>query len=321
MAIPSIRHTHANDHPVREDGDYVLYWMTAFRRLNDNFALQHAVDRARQFGKPLIVFEPLRLRYRWASDRLHRFVIEGMRDNEKSFGKRAVTYFPFIETESGTASPLLHELAAKACTIVTDEYPCFFHPTMIRVARNRLPARLELVDSNGVIPLRTPERTFTVAHSYRRWMQKNILDNLMEMPKEDPLRGVKLPRLESLPKQILEKWPPSDLSHFLDGGGIQALPIDHEVKVSTTVIGGAADAKSRLDRFLNRNLELRYRPESSRRTHHHRFESAPSFRPYLSAPNRSTIAGERKLDAGPGVTCQWKEPWVLEHERTSRGVP
>ena len=256
MAIPSIRHTHANDHPVREDGDYVLYWMTAFRRLNDNFALQHAVDRARQFGKPLIVFEPLRLRYRWASDRLHRFVIEGMRDNEKSFGKRAVTYFPFIETESGTASPLLHELAAKACTIVTDEYPCFFHPTMIRVARNRLPARLELVDSNGVIPLRTPERTFTVAHSYRRWMQKNILDNLMEMPKEDPLRGVKLPHLESLPKQILEKWPPSDLSHFLDGGGIQALPIDHEVKVSTTVIGGAADAKSRLDRFLNRNLEV-----------------------------------------------------------------
>ena len=46
MAIPSIRHTHANDHFVREDGDYVLYWMTASRRFHFNFALQHAVDRS-----------------------------------------------------------------------------------------------------------------------------------------------------------------------------------------------------------------------------------------------------------------------------------
>ena len=59
MPIPAIRHSHANDHDVREDGDYVLYWMTAFRRPRFNFALQHAVDRAKQFGKPLVIFEPL----------------------------------------------------------------------------------------------------------------------------------------------------------------------------------------------------------------------------------------------------------------------
>ena len=53
---------------------------------------------------------------------------------------------------------------------------------MISAVKDRIPARLELVDSNGVIPLRQPDRTFTVAHSYRRWMQKNILDALVELP-------------------------------------------------------------------------------------------------------------------------------------------
>ncbi|MDE0862308.1 MAG: deoxyribodipyrimidine photolyase [Rubripirellula sp.] len=255
MPIPAIRHTHANDHPVREDGDYVLYWMTAFRRANHNFALQHAVDRARQFAKPLIIFEPLRLRYRWASDRLHQFVIEGMRDNQLAFDGQPVTYFPYIETEHGSGSPLLNELAARACTVVTDEYPCFFHPHMIRVVRKHLPARLELVDSNGVTPLRLPDRTFTVAHSYRRWMQKNILDSLMELPAADPLKGAKLPRLESLPEQITKRWPSADLHHFLERGGIGELPIDHAVPPSRLIVGGSAEAKSRLDKFLNRNLK------------------------------------------------------------------
>ena len=256
MAIPSIRHTHANDHFVREDGDYVLYWMTASRRFHFNFALQHAVDRARQFGKPLIVFEPLRLRYRWACDRLHRFVIEGMKDNQRCSENRYVTYFPFVETEFGTASAVLHELAVNACTIVTDEFPCFFHPTMIRVARSRLPARLELVDSNGVIPLRKAERTFTVAHSYRRWMQKNILDNLLEMPKEDPLAGIKLPKLERLPENILNTGTPADLDHFLKGNGLDTLPIDHSVKASNKLPGGSREAELRLERFLNHQLSM-----------------------------------------------------------------
>jgi deoxyribodipyrimidine photo-lyase len=66
---------------IRPQGDYVLYWMTAFRRLVSNFALDHAAARARELGKPLLVFEPLRTAYPWASDRLHRFVLEGMAEH------------------------------------------------------------------------------------------------------------------------------------------------------------------------------------------------------------------------------------------------
>src|SRR5690349_17800437 len=70
---------------VSVDCDYVLYWMTAFRRPRWNFALERAVDWARGLGKPLVVFEALRVDYRWACDRFHAFIAAGMRDNRDAF--------------------------------------------------------------------------------------------------------------------------------------------------------------------------------------------------------------------------------------------
>lgn len=254
--IPTIRVHPANDREIRSDGDYVLYWMIAFRRTTWNFSLQHAVDHARQLRKPLVVFEPLRIRYQWASDRLHRFVIEGMRDNAAALAKKPVTYYPYVEPTAGAGTPLLHQLAKRACVVVTDEFPCFFLPHMIDAVKDRLDARLECIDSNGVMPLRASERTFTVAHSYRRWMQKNILDPLSEPPQVDPLARVKLPRLEKLPSSITRRWPAADLDAILDRGGIAKLPIDHSVGPSNETAGGPVEATRRLDRFLGSVLKV-----------------------------------------------------------------
>ncbi len=256
MAIATLRLSLANDRPIRSDGDYVLYWMIAFRRARFNFALEHAVARAKDLGKPLVIFEPLRVRYRWASDRMHRFVIEGMADNQKAFAGKPVTYYPYVEPQAGAGTPLLHRLAKKACTVVTDEYPCFFLPHMIDAVKDTIPARLELVDSNGVIPLRQPDRTFTVAHSYRRWMQKNILDALLEMPKANPVSRVKLPKLSRLPNSITKRWPPADLESLLGSEGLKSIPIDHDVPPSDVVPGGANEASRRLKRFVKKLLPV-----------------------------------------------------------------
>lgn len=212
------------------------------------------MDRAKSLGKPLVIFEPLRIRYRWASDRFHRFVIEGMRANEADFAKAPVTYFPYVEPKAGAGTPLLSTLAKKACTVVTDDYPCFFLPHMIRAVKDRLPVPLELVDGNGVIPMRATDRTFTVAHSYRRWMQKNILEWLAESTAPDPLARVKLPRLESLPSAITRKWKPADFESLLDGDGINDLPIDHSVPPSPILSGGSKEAARMMDRFIDSRL-------------------------------------------------------------------
>ncbi|MGV3484812.1 MAG: deoxyribodipyrimidine photolyase [Planctomycetaceae bacterium] len=276
MAIPSTRWVDANQTPENPQGDYVLYWMIANRRFTWNFALDHAIDRAKQFGKPLLIFEPLRVRYRWASDRLHRFVIEGMRDHARQISalgraggvtgthdfslpvfsaNRSVAYYPYVEPAPGRGSPLLRELASHACVVVTDEYPCFFLPHLIEAVKHRLPVRLQQVDSNGVVPLRLPDRTFTVAHSYRRWMQKNLFDLLLERPKANPLSRLKLPPLGDIDAKILKRWPAADFRDLLDRRGISEISIDHAVGPAEGAVGGPVEAQRRMRQFFSERLE------------------------------------------------------------------
>ena len=81
-AVPAMRIRKSNEASVRPAGVYVLYWMISSRRLHWNFALDRALEHCAELGKPLVVFEALRIGYQWASDRLHRFVLDGMADTE-----------------------------------------------------------------------------------------------------------------------------------------------------------------------------------------------------------------------------------------------
>lgn len=245
----------ANSHEIRPDGDFVLYWMTAQRRGRFNFALQHAAEVAEWLHKPLVVFEPLRVGYRWASDRMHRFVIEGMRDNAQSFRRTPVFYYPYVEPRSGDGSDLLFTLAARSCSVVTDLFPCFFLPRMVASVKRRIPARLEVVDGNGIMPLAIAQRSFTVAHSYRRWMQKNVIDALASRPLEDPLAEVELPPLTRPPADILSRWPAAEIETLLLPGGLADLPIDHDVSPAPQTVGGPRAADFLLDRFLNLKID------------------------------------------------------------------
>lgn len=207
--VPGDRLRAANDAPVRPEAAYVLYWMTAFRRADRNFALQRAVERARSLGRPLVVLEPLRLGYRWASRRPHAFVVEGMADHRRRLVPSRVLYYPYVEREPGAGSGLLEALAADACVVVGDDHPGFFLPRMTRAAAERLDVRLELVDANGLLPLRSAGRAFSRAHDFRRFLHRELPPHLERLPREHPLVGDPLPPPPELPAGIRERWPPA----------------------------------------------------------------------------------------------------------------
>ena len=94
--IPALRIHTANDADVNPAGRFVLYWMISSRRTCWNYALEHAVERAKDLDRPLVVLEALRSGYPWAGDRLHRFIMDGMADNSKHFKNLAVTYYPYV---------------------------------------------------------------------------------------------------------------------------------------------------------------------------------------------------------------------------------
>jgi len=59
-SVPSIRIRTLRHKPFNPDGDFVLYWMIANRRIHYNFSLQRAVERAMELNKPIVIIEPLR---------------------------------------------------------------------------------------------------------------------------------------------------------------------------------------------------------------------------------------------------------------------
>jgi len=148
-----VRARHAGGGRSRRAGDYVLYWMQAYRRLERNHALDCALRHAEESAKPLVIYEGLRLDYPWASTRLHRFVLEGMRDTRAAAARLGLAYWPFVETEPGEGRGLVARLAARAVVVVTDDFPCFVVPGHIEGLARRTDAPIIAVDDNGVVPL------------------------------------------------------------------------------------------------------------------------------------------------------------------------
>lgn len=253
-SVPPIRIRRLNQIDYSTDGKYVLYWMISARRSTWNFGLQHAVDLAEKLQRPLLVLEALRVGYQWASDRLHRFVLQGMADNRRALAATPARYLAYVEPEGGAGSGLLESLAKHACCVVTDEFPCFFLPHMVERVSERLNVSLEAVDSNGLLPLAATEGEFTTAYSFRRFLQRSLPPFLLEMPRSDPFVSVNLPPFRRLPEGITRRWP--DASNALltaDSSALGQLPIDHSV-TGAVMDGGAEAAEDALQTFLDQRL-------------------------------------------------------------------
>ena len=252
--IPRLRLQAMNQAPLRPERDVVLYWLIGQRRVRHHFGLDHAVSLAVELGKPLLIFEPLRCGYRWASDRMHRFVIDGMADNAERLAVAPVTYYAYWEEHEGDGSGLLEALAARAAIVLTDEVPGFFLPRMVRAAAARLDVRLETIDSNGLLPLRAPDKLHKRAVDFRRFLQKSLAPHLLDRPHADPFADIELPTAD-VPTTITDRWPNRAAS--LAAGqlpDLDALSIDHAVAPVSNLPGGATAAEARLDQFIQQRL-------------------------------------------------------------------
>jgi deoxyribodipyrimidine photo-lyase len=241
----------AEPHP---GGKYVLYWMIAARRTHDNFALDRAIEHAKRLNKPLLVLEGLRVAYPFASDRIHRFIIDGMVDNASAFDKAGIAYHPYVEPVAGAGSGLLQALAKDAAVVVTDDFPCFFLPQMVAAAGKKLAVRLEAVDSNGVLPIRALDKPCFRAFDFRRAVQKAFAVHWAARPAPAPLARLALPKL-AFPRAIRERWPSASAALLRgEASALAALPIDHGVS-SVGYRGGFRAAKKVLTDFVQRKLD------------------------------------------------------------------
>jgi deoxyribodipyrimidine photo-lyase len=287
---PTARTRTLNEVPARPGGAFVVYWMTAFRRLSWNHALDRAVALATRHARPLIILEALRVDYPWSSARTHRFIMDGMADHARRLSRTPVAYFPFVEPSAGAGRGLLEALAADAVAVVGDDWPGFFHPRMLAAAA-RLPCRVEVVDSCGLLPLRAASRAFPTAHAFRRFLQGVLPAHLADMPDPEPLRRLPAAR-PPIPSAVLERWSPTPLT-VLESG-----PPDlrfARAVAPVTLRGGAAAATERLDGWLatrlSRYAEERNAPDA---------DAASGLSSYLHFGHTSTWQILARLAAAEG---------------------
>jgi len=239
----------------RADGRYVLYWMIATRRCTHNAALERAVQWCRALGLPLLVCEPLELDYPFASERFHRFILDGMHDNAAACAAAGVRYFPWVEPRVGAGAGLLQALAAEAAVVVTDDSPAFFLPRLLAAAARALPRGLEAVDSVGLLPVASPGRAFSAAVHFRRALQTAFQADALAPSAARPLAS--LPSagpLAPLPAGFAERWPAADPALLRPGAHLGTLALDRGVPPVPGAQGGRRAAQAALDRFLARGL-------------------------------------------------------------------
>lgn len=253
-AVPELRVRAIDDRPPRSGASFVLYWMIAARRTSHSFGLQRAREWSDALKLPLLVLEPLRAGYRWAADRHHVFVVQGMRDQARRLEAAGARYLPYVEPQPGAGKGLLAALAERAAVVVTDDYPAFFLPRMLEAAGQQLGCRLEAIDGNGLLPLAATTRVFTRAHSFRAYLQKSLPEHLEHLPRAEPLRGY-AGGAARVPRAVLQRWPMATAAQLADPQALAAsLPIDHEPG-PVELVGGEAAGTLRLKEFLGAGLD------------------------------------------------------------------
>jgi deoxyribodipyrimidine photo-lyase len=275
-AFPAERIRYSNNRAANLSGTFVLYWMTAFRRLGSNFALDRAVAWAEATGKPLLILESFSLGFPWSSERHFWFVLQGMQEKAKKLQTGPALYLPVLEQSPGDIAKLLSREVGQLVCVITDDYPLRPWQRQIRQIGESLPICVEAVDSCGLVPLAASSRIFTRAVDFRCFWQKNFRKFLSAQPELDSLP--RLPPLQpstssfiELLRQVAidpEKW----LTH---SEKLHALPWGRKV-FPVELPGGTNPARKRLAQFVLNKLE-----DYDRRRNHPDLEGTSGLSPYL----------------------------------------
>jgi deoxyribodipyrimidine photo-lyase len=294
-----------NEAKTNTRGAYVLYWAQAYRRLCHNHALDYALRCAGEMQKPLVVYEGLRLDYPWASRRLHRFVLEGMRDNAADADALGLSYWPYVETREQPARGLLRKLADRAALVVTDDFPGFIVPGQSAALARQTTAPVFAVDANSVVPLALLGPAVGAAAHLRPRIHRAFAEAWAHRAAREPVVPTTACARVEAP---FDAWDPGTLEESLD-----SLPLDRSVPEVPGVVGGRRAAKARLRGFLKKRLrgyaEDRSSPTSPKAGH------ASGLSPYLHFGH---IAIEEVVGAVLATTGDWSPEELRVHNRGKR---
>lgn len=238
MSIQPDRIKALNDQPARK-GRYALYWMQNAQRAHWNHALEYAIQQANEQRLPLIVLFGLTDRYPEANERHYAFMLEGLRETQKSLLQRGIQMV--IRRQSPPEAGL--EFAQEAAFLVMDRgYVRITREWRAKVAREATCPVIQ-VETDLVVPLET-------ASSKEEWAAATL------RPKIARHLPDYLAPLEETPVQIdslglnFEGFSVEDVD-----AALSSLDLDRSVARVDKFIGGTSEALRHLELFLNEKIK------------------------------------------------------------------
>ncbi|MBI3792993.1 MAG: deoxyribodipyrimidine photo-lyase [Gemmatimonadetes bacterium] len=241
----ALRRTLLNEQPERPAGAYVLYWMQATHRLEENWALRQAVLTADRAARPLLIYQGLDPTYEHANDRIHAFILENAREMAARAKALGLTYIFSLRRRRNDDRRVVDRIAARAVTVVTDAFPTAGIAERTRRFAERTDVRVLAVDGHGVIPVAAFEKEEWAARTIRPKILK-IRDHALE-----PVRD-RAPK-KAMPASVLKalECDPLDLARLDLDATLASCEIDHAVPRVTTIASGRAAGLARLAAFVH----------------------------------------------------------------------
>jgi len=237
------------DHPVHEDGEFVLCWLHHAIRDHENPALDAAITLGNAIGKPVLVYQGLGGKHRFNNDRHHVFIMQGARELQTGLKHRGVAYAFWLPRDANTPSPLI-QLVNRACAIVTEDFPAPPIETWVSKLSKLTESPVYAVDCACVMPMRTLEKRYTRAFAFRRAAQDHWPACYLE-----PWEDVK-PHVE--PYEVSETKV-GFLSEELQSADIYELAAECDIDHSIPPVraeGGSQAGYQRWNEFVANHLNL-----------------------------------------------------------------
>jgi deoxyribodipyrimidine photo-lyase len=224
-----------NGQPVRREGDYVLYWMQASQRAEDNHALEHAAALANELGKPLVAFFGVTAHFPGANLRHYAFMLEGLDETRRSLARRGIR----LVVLAGDPGETVLDAAERACLVVVDCGYLRVEKGWRAEAARTLPCHLVQVESNVVVPVEAACEKEAYSAATLRPRIHRLLERFLL-----PVGTVPVAK-DSVALAL-------DLPDLPDSGAVLRLVhahIDASVGPLPAIRGGSTAALARLDEF------------------------------------------------------------------------
>lgn len=238
----SLRRRDVNAADLRPAGEYVLYWMQATHRFEENWALRYAVLQADALGKPLLIHQGLDPTYEHANDRIHTVILENAKALHRRAERLGLRYQFVLRRRRDDDRRVVDRLAARAALVVTDLFPTAGIAARTARFAERCPVRVVEVESHCIVPYGNFVKEEYAARTIRPKIAK-VLDSALEAVED---RGPRATFRQAL-------WDSLDVDRLdlatLDvPAAVASCEIDHAVP-AVAFASGLDGARARLKAF------------------------------------------------------------------------